>query len=367
MNDARPMSKWEAVPVVWRDLLGMVIINTVIGLALFLLLHAGRVRGGSLIQHLIQNQIYSHSIGTICGLFIPPVAIRLSGRSPWIVWPFFVAYLIVVAGAGTFLAVTIHSLLGYIPPNAVSRVFFTNLGFTTFISLCIGIASLLIGQLNHRQHKTSVALKNQQIAREQAEKLAAEAQLESLQSRLQPHFLFNTINSILSLIREDPASAETMLERLSRLLRFSLETQQRSTVELGEELKLVDDYLLIEKARFGRRLRFSIEADGVPEGVVLPPYSIQTLVENSMKYVISARRDGGEIRVRAGMDNGTLILEVSDDGPGFSRDVLKPGHGLDTLERRLGLLFPGQGGMEIGPGAMVRLRIPSAAHAGEPR
>jgi signal transduction histidine kinase len=83
-----------------------------------------------------------------------------------------------------------------------------------------------------------------------------------------------------------------------------------------------------------------------------------------MKYAISIRRDGGEIRVRAGMDNGTLVLEVADDGPGFAREELKPGHGLDNLERRLDILFPGQGAMEIGPGSSVRLRIPATLKAG---
>ena len=364
------MLPWNAASP-WRNLAGILAINTVIGLVLFALLHSWRVRGGEdLFAVLARSQIFAHSIGGLCGLLIPPVAVRLGGSRPWLLWPVYVAYLIAVAAAGTLLACAVNVWFGLFPSGSTLRMFQAHIGFTTLIALCIGIASFLIGRLQYRQSRTAIALKDQQLARQEAERLAAEAQLESLQSRLQPHFLFNTINSILSLIREDPAAAEQMLERLSRLLRFALETRGRGMAPLGEELKLVSDYLLIEQARFGRRLVFSIDAGQAPAEAGIPPFSLQTLVENSMKYAVAARREGGTISVRARASNGAMELEVEDDGPGFSRSQIVPGHGLDVLERRIALVYGGEGRLEIGgrgSGAVVRLLLPVRALAGQPQ
>ncbi len=356
------------VPRPWRSLAGVLAINTAIGLALFVLLHSWRIRSGGeeVVEVLVRNQIFAHSIGGLCALLIPPAAMRLSGARPWLLWPAYVVFLAGVAAAGTLLAVVLTAWIGYIPSQAIPRVFQQNLGFTTLIALSIGIASFLIGRLQDGQSRIALALKDQQLARQEAERLAAEAQLESLHSRLQPHFLFNTINSVLSLIREDPEAAEKMLERLSRLLRCALETQGQGVVPLEEELKLVHDYLLIEQARFGPRLRFSVETADSAGQARIPPFAVQTLVENSMKYAVGARREGGRIAVRAAAAGGVLELEVSDDGPGFTRDQINPGHGLDVLERRLHLLYGDEGRMEIdsGAGGRVRLRIPARVEAG---
>lgn len=350
-------------PNPWRNLAGVLAVNTAVGLALFVLLHSWRIRSGveGFVEVLVRNQIFAHSIGGLCALLIPPVAIRLSRARPWVLWPAYVTFLVGVASAGTLLACLVTAWIGYIPSHAVLKVFLQNLGFTSLISLSIGIASFLFARQQSRQNRIAIALKDQQLAREEAERLAAELQLESLQSRLQPHFLFNTINSVLSLIREDPEAAERMLERLSRLLRFALETQERGTVTLAEELKLVNDYLLIEQARFGARLRFSVDTAESEGQFEIPPFAVQTLVENSMKYVVARRREGGRIEVRVAGIGGRLELEVIDDGPGFTREQITPGHGLDVLERRLRLLYGSDGRMEIGgaEGGRVRLLIPA--------
>jgi LytS/YehU family sensor histidine kinase len=178
---------------------------------------------------------------------------------------------------------------------------------------------------------------------------------------LQPHFLFNTINSILALLPEDAQRASEMLERLARLLRFALDSQQTPSVRLSDELRLVKDYLEIEQTRFGKRLQYTVESPSDLGGAEIPAYALQTLVENSMKHAISPRRDGGNIAIRVTRSEGALLAEVFDDGPGFSRDALRSGHGLDMLERRLDALHGSQASVEIasnGSGACVRLRIP---------
>jgi two-component system LytT family sensor kinase len=187
----------------------------------------------------------------------------------------------------------------------------------------------------------------------------AQARLSSLESRLRPHFLFNTLNSILALIREDPDAAERMTERLAALLRYSLDATEQSTVRLEQEVKVATDYLELEKTRFGTRLQYSID---VPQELMcaeVPPFSLQTLVENSVKY------GGGEIRVTARNENGRLVLRVWDSGEGFpDKYDLPAGHGLRNLKDRLDALWGSKAAVEFpreDPGTTVQLSLPVAA------
>lgn len=185
------------------------------------------------------------------------------------------------------------------------------------------------------------------LQEERARKLAAEARLSSLESRIHPHFLFNTLNSISSLIPTDPKRAEDVLGKLAALLRFSLSANQMGLISLGQEIQIVRNYLEIESARFGPRLRYSIDVPPEMENIPIPPLSVETLVENSVKHAIAPRPGGGEIRVGASMLNGSVVLDVSDDGPGFKLDALPPGHGLDNLSARLTLLFGAAAHLEV--------------------
>jgi signal transduction histidine kinase len=185
------------------------------------------------------------------------------------------------------------------------------------------------------------------LEEERARKLAAEARLSSLESRIHPHFLFNTINTISSLIPKDPKRAEDVLGKLAALLRFSLNANQMGLASLEQEIQIVRDYLEIEKTRFDSRLRYSIEVPAEMANVRIPPLSLETLVENSIKHVIAQRPAGGEIRVSAAVEGGRAVLDVSDDGPGFALDSIPLGHGLDNLTARLALLFGGAARLEV--------------------
>ncbi|MGO9012428.1 MAG: sensor histidine kinase [Bryobacteraceae bacterium] len=185
------------------------------------------------------------------------------------------------------------------------------------------------------------------LEEERVRKLAAEARLSSLESRIHPHFLFNTLNSISSLIPKDPKRAEDVLGKFAALLRSSLNASQMGLAPLGQEIQIVRDYLEIEKTRFDARLRYSIDVPAEMENLRIPPLSLETLVENSIKHVIAQRPAGGEIRVRAAVADGRAVLEVSDDGPGFALDSVPLGHGLDNLAARLALLFGGAARLEV--------------------
>jgi signal transduction histidine kinase len=187
----------------------------------------------------------------------------------------------------------------------------------------------------------------------------AQARLSSLESRLRPHFLFNTLNSIMALIPEDPVAAERMTEKLAALLRYSLDATTRSTVRLEQELRVTIDYLEIEKTRFGERLHYTIN---VPETLLqteVPPFSLQTLIENSVKY------GGNEIRVSANNGNGRVLLRVWDSGDGFpDQPNLPAGHGLRNLKERLDALWGSKAVVEFPrdePGTIVQISMPASS------
>jgi len=202
-----------------------------------------------------------------------------------------------------------------------------------------------------RLQTTQIKLKAKEVERERALKLATAARLSSLESRVHPHFLFNTLNSVASLIHEDPKRAESMVNQLAELLRFSLDSGQSGLVPLEREMKIVEDYLAIEQTRFGERLRYSIHIEAGLGLTPIPPLAVQTLVENSVKYAVGPRIEGATIRITAQIEQGRLRLEIADDGPGFSCAGIPVGHGLNNLEERLAAIY----------GETAKLHIDSSA------
>jgi len=178
---------------------------------------------------------------------------------------------------------------------------------------------------------------------------------------VRPHFLFNTLNTISSLIPEDPQRAESLVGKLAGLLRFSLDSTQERVSSLERELKVVGDYLEIERARFGDRLRCQIDVPAELRSIEIPALALQTLVENSVKYAVASRSNGAEIRLTARPLAECVRVEVSDDGPGFTEACIRPGHGLDNVQRRLAALFGSAATMEIiksGDFTSVSLSLP---------
>jgi LytS/YehU family sensor histidine kinase len=199
------------------------------------------------------------------------------------------------------------------------------------------------------------------VEQERAYKLLAESRLSSLESRIHPHFLFNTLNSIAALIPSDPVRAEDTVGKLASLLRFSLNANQSGLVPLSLELKIVRDYLEIEKTRFGARIRYEITVPETLQDVKIPPLALQCLVENAVKHVAARRAEGVSIQVTGSRESNCINLEVLDDGPGFSLDAITPEHGLGNLMERLELLFDTAGELAVtrkGETTAVRLSFP---------
>jgi signal transduction histidine kinase len=273
-------------------------------------------------------------------------------------WVIYIVTIVICAAGGTAVAATVPFLVGVIDARDIALVFRENIGGTIPVSIVIGVVMILLNISKARLEATELSLKTQQLERERAEKLATEAQLASLSSRVQPHFLFNTLNTISGLIREQPSRAEAMIEHLSSLLRSSLDGQE--VVPIAQELKLVTDYLEIQRTRLGARLRYDLAVADDAAGMV-PPFALQTLVENVIKHVAGRRPEGVTLRVGVRRDGGRLVLDVTDDGPGFEADAMRAGHGLDILARRLRAVFGGAATLTFDrqPTSMtVRMNVP---------
>jgi len=326
--------------------------------------HTGAQSLPRLVRNLpLTGFVLSIAIGNFAWTLFPAMMRIAAGWPRMAAWILYVATMVFCAVAGTAAVATVPLLVGVLDPPDVTILFLQNIAGTVPVTIVMGIAMILIGTTNARIEATELSLRTHQLERERAEKLAAEAQLASLSSRVQPHFLFNTLNSIAGLIREQPAQAEAMIEHLSSLLRSSLDGQlnERAVVDLAEELKLMTDYLEIQRTRLGGRLRYDLTVAPDASGK-LPPFSLQTLVENSLKHVAGRRPDGLAMRIDVRRDDNRLLLTVTDDGPGFDQDAMRAGHGLDILQRRLRGIFGDAATMEFDrqPGAMtVRLRVPA--------
>jgi sensor histidine kinase YesM len=291
--------------------------------------------------------VYAHCIGTLAFLIMGRIAPPLCRLPKAYTAAGLLLGLVAIAVAGSLIANGIFIATGLMDPSS----FWPNLRFglkiSVFSTVLIGAAVTVFEGLSYRLQAARLELRTRQLDEERARKLASEARLSSLEARIHPHFLFNTLNSISELIREDPAGAERTVERLAELLRYSLDTGRRPLAPLRQELRVVRDYLEIEQTRFGGRLRFSMDVPAGLEEMEVPPMAVQTLVENSIKHAVSASRQGGEIRVSARLESGSLVLEVSDDGPGFDLRAFREGHGLENLQERLAALFDGDARLEI--------------------
>ncbi|MBK7863850.1 MAG: histidine kinase [Archangiaceae bacterium] len=199
-----------------------------------------------------------------------------------------------------------------------------------------------------------------------SEEHALRSRLAALQAQMNPHFLFNSLNVVAGLIQPEPRLAEATLERLSGVLQYAISAGKRASVTLGEELEAVRDYLDVEQARFGDRLRSRIEVDADLHALAMPPLLLQPLVENAVLHGLSSREAGGEVCVRARRDGATVVLTVADDGvgPGGSR---RQGNrvGLSSVRERVALTWGSRGDFQVrerqGGGFECELRVPAGA------
>jgi two-component system LytT family sensor kinase len=208
-----------------------------------------------------------------------------------------------------------------------------------------------------------------QIKLEEQERLLLHARMEALQNQINPHFLFNTLNSISSLVRFDPDMARDVIFKLATILRRLLNASE-AFAPLREEFEFIDNYLDIEVVRFGRdKLRVVKELDPASLDVVVPSMLLQPLVENCIKHGLSPKVEGGSIYLRSRLTDSRLIIEVEDDGVGMGGAQLEEsssrsgmGIGMANISERLQVLYGDTARMTIdsheGKGTLIRIRLP---------
>jgi len=199
--------------------------------------------------------------------------------------------------------------------------------------------------------------------------LRAQAEAKALRAQFNPHFVFNTLHSLMLLVRADPAAAERAIEDVATLIRHAsvLQRQDVDLVPLDKELEVARRYLALERLRLEDRLKvvWTVEMD--PADATVPPFALQTLVENAIKHGLEPRAEGGTVSIRAAVDGESLVLTVSDDGEGADPEAVAGAvnHGLHLLGRRLESLYGDKASLSWrtapGEGFTATVRLPVQA------
>jgi LytS/YehU family sensor histidine kinase len=228
------------------------------------------------------------------------------------------------------------------------------MGMGLFFGL-IGVITFLLSE------RIEIEKKQRQLEQSESEKREIEANLKLLQAQIEPHFLFNTLANVGSLIDSDPQLAKKLLERLNDWLRVALVRARSSSANLGDELEMLENYLQILKIRFGERLLWHIEVPAEVRLTAFPPMLLQPLVENAVRHGIEPKLGGGELGIRARIEDGLLHIEVSDSGVGLIGDEAG-GTGLSNVRARLATLFGSKGRLVLenkaGGGVAAILELP---------
>jgi two-component system, LytTR family, sensor histidine kinase AlgZ len=276
-------------------------------------------------------------MGLLVGSLLPRVArpyLRAGDARGWMIVLLLLTGLTVIGTVAACAMIELHDSAERFW-MCVASAFQINL----ILSLALGVGMSLYEAQRSRAAALTLALRTEELEHERARKNALEARLASLEARLHPHFLFNTLNAISELVHESPERAERTVERLASLLRASLDATEHRLVPLRQELELVRAFLEIEATRFGDRLAWHIDVPDSLLGCLVPPLALQTLVENSVKHAIAPRAAGGRVSVEGVAAGDRILLTVHDDGPGFAPGGPQPGHGLAMLEARLEARF----------------------------
>jgi signal transduction histidine kinase len=184
--------------------------------------------------------------------------------------------------------------------------------------------------------QTRNRLQEKETLAARAEALATAARLDAIRTRLNPHFLFNALHTLAALVKFGPATAESAIERLGDMLRYTLKEDGRELVEFSEECEFTRQYIAFEQLRYGDRLKVDLQIDPESFNFDILPFSMQTLAENAVRHAISVRPEGGSIWIRCFCQDGRLSVTVRDDGPGVGIDMGQSHQfGLRSLRERL--------------------------------
>ena len=229
-------------------------------------------------------------------------------------------------------------------------------------SIVISIVLSVIFFWRERSAVAEAAVARERERRERIERESVAANLRALQAQIEPHFLFNTLANVSSLIDSDRAEAKRMLESFIRFLRASLAATRASTTTLGAEAELIAAYLEVLRVRMQSRLRYAIDVPDELREFSLPPMLLQPVVENAIRHGLEPKVEGGEVRMSAARHGDRVAVEIADSGVGFAPST-RGGVGLSNLRERLRLLYGDRASLAVieaaGGGTTVRMELPA--------
>ena len=344
------------------------------------------VQQGSSLQPAIFDALSNVMTAALLGVGVLWLCRRLPWthyRRPWF-FPLHVGLAILYAGlwvSAVSLVFTIWTSIQraeltfvFLRSYALQWEFFSGLMiYATLASL--GYVLQISASLREEERRT----KESELRAARAEALQTQTELSALRAKLNPHFLFNTLHTLMALMREDRAEAEAAIERFSSMLRYILRRQttsdnrgdDSSQTTFANEWRFVLDYLSLERLRLGDRLIVETQIDPRAFDALLPPLSLQPLIENAIKHGVAPRAKGGRITITASMTESDLIVSVSDDGGGATRDEIdeSPGLGLRLIDKTLSTQYEGLAKFSIKSspqeGFTVRLQIPQGTREPE--
>ncbi len=275
--------------------------------------------------------------------FLYKVFITLARRRPatarWIMHPAFLGLVMPIGGIYLGYTLALWILTGGLAFRIVDG--WRELVFASCVAVGIGWA---LWEAIETSRMREVSLRERaeleaSVAR--ADRERATAELKTLRAQVEPHFLYNTLSNVVSLIEREPQTARHMTERLIGYLRHTLDASRREHATVGDEFEIVGDYLEILRIRMGERLTFSLDADDAVRAMPLSPMLLQPLVENAIKHGLEPKIEGGNVAVTARTEHGALRIEIVDTGLGFgvATDTAGSGSGLANVRARLKALY----------------------------
>lgn len=246
--------------------------------------------------------------------------------------------LILFAVSWCFFTLLDLSLLSFIQRGVWNFIRWDNFAtqwqlFSGVMAYMTLVSSVYVKQINENLQIEERRNAELQIRAARAEAARSQAELAALRAQLNPHFLFNTLHSLMALVRNDANTAEEAIERFAQMLRYVLQSQNErkaiaTDVTFADEWNFVQNYLELERLRLGERLKLTTEIEPAALAYHLPAFSLQPIVENAVKHAIAPRARGGQIRITAHSDKDNLVIEVSDDGTGKSNGNAPNNNGL---------------------------------------
>jgi sensor histidine kinase YesM len=272
-----------------------------------------------------------------------------------------VLYFAVIPVIGVFTGFAIFIWI-FEPPGAMWHL---DMGWILSGAVSSVVLSVMLAGIffwREREARAQAQAEHERLRAERVEREAVLANLRALQAQIEPHFLFNTLANVASLVDIDPARAKHMLESFNRFLRASLAATRGETTTLGDEAELISAYLDVLEVRMGSRLRYAIDVPPELASQRLAPMLLQPVVENAIRHGLEPKVEGGELRLGARRERDDIVVEVRDTGVGFGATT-RGGVGLTNLRERLQGLYGERASLAIGDnapsGTVVTVRLPA--------